>query len=107
MRNESPDEKYFFNHDQENFINHGIQMGRDASNQLLSKHNMLVEPKKRYVITTNSHHHYRRWPDMIQYINAYLPEQIWVSDITFLRTVHGFIYLFLITDAFSKKIVFN
>lgn len=90
---------------QENFANHGIRMGRDALNTLLTKHNLLIEPKKRYVVTTNSHHHYRRWANMIKRVNAYLPEQIWVSDITYLRIKSKFIYLFLITDAYSRKIV--
>jgi len=90
---------------QDKFIHHGIHIGRDALHALLDKHDLLIESKKRYMITTNSHHHYRRWPDMVQRRQPYLAEQIWVSDITYLRTNQGFIYLFLITDAYSRKIV--
>lgn len=90
---------------EQNFQDHQITMGRDAFSSLLRKHDMLIQSKKRYVITTNSFHHYKKWPDLVNRTQATNPEHIWVSDITYLRTVTGFIYLFLITDAYSHKIV--
>jgi transposase InsO family protein len=89
----------------QNFQDHQIGMGRDGFSSLLRKHDMLIQSKKKYVVTTNSFHHYKKWSDLVNRTQATKPEQIWVSDITYLRTVPGFIYLFLITDAYSHKIV--
>lgn len=90
---------------EQNFQDHHIKMGRDAFSSLLKEHNMLIQSKRRYVVTTNSYHHFKKWSDLVNRTQAGKPEQIWVSDITYLRITTGFIYLFLITDAYSHKIV--
>ena len=87
------------------FEAHRINVGRDSFFAILKKHNLLIQSKRRYVFTTQSFHHYKKWPDLVQRRHPIKSEQIWVSDITYLRTNSGFIYLFLITDAFSRKIV--
>lgn len=84
---------------------HGITMGRDAFSRLMRDNGMLIHPRRRYVTTTISFHHYRKWPDMVNRTKPSRAEQVWVSDITYLRTDKGFIYLFLVTDAYSRKIV--
>lgn len=86
-------------------IEHNIHIGRDAFFVLLRKNDLLIQPKKRYTTTTFSYHHFRKWPDLVQRSKATMAEQIWVSDITYLRIASGFVYLFLITDAYSRKIV--
>ncbi len=80
-------------------------MGRDALFTLLASEHLLVQSRKRKHITTNSRHWYRRYPNLIKDIVPYRPDQIWVSDITYIRTKNEFLYLFLITDAYSKKIL--
>ncbi|UIR54711.1 IS3 family transposase [Sphingobacterium sp. SRCM116780] len=90
---------------QQNLKAHHITIGRDAFSRLIRDNGMLIYPKRRYVTTTMSYHHYRKWPDMISRAKPLMAEQVWVSDITYLRTGTGFIYLFLITDAYSRKIV--
>lgn len=84
---------------------HGISIGRDRFFALLKKHQLLVKRKKRYAVTTDSNHPYKKWADMVKGLSIQAPEQVWVSDITYLRTTHNFIYLSLITDAYSRKIV--
>jgi transposase InsO family protein len=84
---------------------HGIAIGRDRFFRLLREHNLLIKKRKRYVQTTWSDHPYKKWPDLTENIRVKAPEQLWVSDITYLRTESGFIYLSLITDAYSRKIV--
>lgn len=83
---------------------HNIKMGRDGLYRLLREHELLIVPRRKYVRTTQSWHHYKKWPDLLQDYRPYGPDQVWVSDITFLRTVNGFIYLSLITDAYSRVI---
>jgi putative transposase len=84
---------------------HGIHIGRDSFCALLREHGMLIKPSRRYVRTTNSNHHYRKWPDLTAHLQPEAADQLWVSDITYLRTSNGFVYLSLITDAYSRKIV--
>ncbi len=89
----------------DDFAAHNISIGRDSFFALLKKHDLLVRRKKRYVITTDSNHPYKKWLDLLKGLQIIAPEQVWVSDITYLRTTEGFVYLSLITDAYSRKIV--
>lgn len=84
---------------------HGIKIGRDAFFRLLGSNDLLVKRKRKYVLTTMSKHHFRKWSNLIQNLSIEQPEQLWVSDITYLRTERGFVYLCLITDAYSRKIM--
>ena len=84
---------------------HQIKMGRDLLFDLLRFHGLLIRRRKRMVKTTDSHHWLRRYPNLIVHLILTAPEQLWVSDITYIRTLEGFSYLSLITDAYSRKIV--
>lgn len=87
------------------FTSHNISMGRDRFFRLLRKYDLLVKRKKRYARTTMSDHHFKKWPDLTTQLQLTSIEQLWVSDITYLSTKNGFIYLSLITDAYSHKII--
>jgi len=82
-----------------------IKCGRDKLFALLKEFNLLVKPKRRYVQTTFSKHWLRKYPNLIYDFLPNAPEQLWVSDITYLKNKLGNSYLTLITDAFSRKIV--
>ena len=84
---------------------HNITMGRDQLFDLLRFHGLLIRRRKRMVKTTDSDHRYKRYPNLIIELEVTGPEQLWVSDLTYIRTVQGFSYLSLITDAYSRKIV--
>ena len=84
---------------------HGIKIGRDKLFDLLSEHELLVRKRRRRFITTDSNHPYRKYHNLIKELVPTAPEQLWVSDITYIRLLNGFCYLSLITDAYSKKIV--
>lgn len=90
---------------QEKVAAHGIKIGRDKFFGLLRENNLLVKRKRKYVVTTHSRHRFKKWPNLIERLVVNRPEQLWVSDITYLRTKSGFVYLFLITDAYSRKIM--
>ena len=85
----------------------GIIIGRDRLLSLLRANDMLVKRRKAYQRTTLSHHHYRAYDNLITDMVLTGPDQLYVSDITYLRIVDAFMYLFLITDAYSRKIVGN
>lgn len=82
-----------------------IKLGRDKLFALLRKNKMLVRPKKKYVRTTNSWHRFYKHPNRIKQLIINRPNQVWVSDITYIKLTRGHCYLALITDAYSRKIV--
>jgi putative transposase len=87
----------------------GIKIGRDAMFDVLRDASMLVRPLRAYHKTTNSRHFYRRHPNLLKdgpdQVVATGCEQVWVADITYLRTREQMVYVSLITDAYSRKIV--
>jgi putative transposase len=82
-----------------------LGVGRDRLFTILKANHMLIKPKKRYHVTTNSHHRFRKHRDLIDGLTPVMPEQIWVSDITYVGNRDYPMYLALVTDAYSKKIV--
>jgi len=66
---------------------------------------MLVKPKKASCKTTDSYHQFHTYNNLVKDMQVTAPNQVWVSDITYIRTVNGFCYLALITDMYSRKIV--
>ena len=59
----------------------------------------------RHYRTTDSNHNYRKYPNLILDLVPSRPNELWVSDITYVETEEGVCYLSLITDAYSHKIV--
>jgi putative transposase len=84
---------------------HGIKMGRDKLFDLLALHGMLIRRRRRLVKTTDSHHWLKKYPNLTSGLVIDASELLWVADITYIRTLEGFNYLSLITDAYSRKIV--
>jgi transposase InsO family protein len=83
----------------------GIEIGRDALFDMLRDNGLLVRRRRNGARTTNSSHWLRKYPNLIRHFEAMRPNRLWVSDITYLETGEGYLYLFLITDACSKKIL--
>ena len=79
-------------------------MGRDKFFDILRKRKMLVKRRKKYVTTTDSYHRFHKYKNKLKERLLTGPNQAYVSDITYLRTYEGFVYLFLQTDAWSRKI---
>lgn len=84
---------------------HQIKMGRDSFFDLLSVHNLLVRRRKRKVHTTMSFHWLRKYPNLIKDYIPQTPNRLWVSDITYWKVAGSFVYVSLITDAYSHMIV--
>lgn len=82
-----------------------LKVGRDRFFDWLREHDLLVRPKRNYVHTTQSNHRFWVHSNLTKNLVLSGPNQLWVSDITYLRTQEGFCYLALITDAYSRKIV--
>lgn len=86
---------------------HNIKIGRDKFFALLRQNNLLSTKKRYKTRTTFSYHHFHKYPNLIKELNPIRPNQVIVSDITYiwLREVENFCYLFLITDMYSRKIL--
>ncbi|XLS28750.1 IS3 family transposase [Flavobacteriaceae bacterium M23B6Z8] len=82
-----------------------LGVGRDRLFAILKANHMLIKPKRSYHITTNSHHRFRKHNNLIENLSINRPEQVWVADITYIGNRQNPMYLSLVTDAYSKKIM--
>lgn len=82
-----------------------LGVGRDKLFDILRANKLLIRPKRQYHITTNSHHRFRKHKNLIENLDLIKPEQVWVSEITYIGDRTTPQYLSLVTDAYSKKIV--
>lgn len=80
--------------------------GRDTFIGLLREKGLMLRLKKRrYAKTTDSEHGMKTYPNLIRAFVPSAPNQLWVSDITYVDTMFGFVFLTLITDAYTREIV--
>lgn len=87
-------------------LEHGISIGRDTLFTLLADRGLLVRKRRRKAPrTTNSNHWYEKYPDLAKFIMPAAPNEVWVSDITYITLESSFAYLSLITDAYSHMII--
>jgi len=84
---------------------HNVSIGRDYLFNLLSERGLLIRQRKRKAITTNSRHWMKKYSNLIKEMTITRPEQVWVSDITYIKMINQWGYLSLITDAYSRKII--
>ena len=83
----------------------GLSIGRDRFFSWLAARDLLVPQRKCRARTTNSRHPWKTYQNRVKGMDISAPDQVWVSDITYLRLQKGFCYLALVTDAYSRKIV--
>ena len=86
-------------------IKNGIKMGRDKFYAFMRNYNLLVKKTKRYHITTDSNHGFYKSEDLTVNLEINKAEQVFVSDITYIKLASQHAYLALVTDAYSKKIM--
>ncbi len=89
----------------EELAQEGVLLGRDRFFRTLKNQGLLLEPLPKAPRTTNSYHSLPVFRNLIKELEVTGPNQVWVSDITYLRTDEDFVYLSLITDQYSHKIV--
>lgn len=82
-----------------------FRLGRDRLFNILRDNGLLVKRKRKYIRTTNSNHRFWVYENLIKEVKVDYPNQILVGDITYLQTEEGFLYLALLTDVYSRKIV--
>ena len=87
------------------FQKNDLKIGRDQLFRILRENRLLIRRKKYSSRTTNSHHRFYKYGNIIKDMVINRPNQVWAADITYIRTIKGFCYLALIADMHSRKIV--
>lgn len=87
------------------FVAQGLKIGRNRLFEILREAGALIRKKRSYVRTTNSAHGFAIAMNHMRGLQIDRAHQVWVSDITYVRTRQGFVYVSLITDAYSRKII--
>lgn len=82
-----------------------LSIGRDKFFAILKANHLLIKPKRSYHVTTNSMHRFKKHSNLLLNISIERPNQVWVADITYIGRRENPVYLSLITDAYSKKIM--
>lgn len=82
-----------------------LKCGRDQLFSLMRYYGLQIKPRRKYTQTTMSKHWLKKWPNIIREKVINWPDEVWVSDITYIKTQQGNCYLNMITDAYSRKIM--
>lgn len=82
----------------------GWVINRKRTQRVMRHKEWLRKRKRKVRKTTNSEHSFPRYPNLVQDLAIVRPEQVWVSDITYIRLADGFVYLAVIMDVFTRNI---
>lgn len=83
----------------------GIVIGERRLRGVLAKFKLQIKPKRRFVRTTDSNHRHRIYPNVIKGLTVRRINQVWASDLTYIRIENGFVYLAVILDLYSRKVI--
>lgn len=83
---------------------YGYLVGRFRIRRLMRQHNLLQKVRQRRFPTTNSEHPFKRYVNLVQGLEINHPDQVWVCDITYIRLLHGFVFLAVVMDVFTRSI---
>ena len=84
----------------------GIRVGKERVRRLMQRHGLRARTKRKFVVTTDSRHSLPVAPDLVQ--RRFIPEapnELWSSDITYIATDEGWVYLAAVIDLFSRQVV--
>jgi transposase InsO family protein len=85
--------------------NRGTTVNKKRIQRLMQKHRLQRRPKRRYIRTTDSNHGFAVHPNLARKCIVTRPDQVWAADITYVRMVRGFVYVAILMDIFSRKII--
>lgn len=84
----------------------GFKVNRKRIHRLMRENRLLCRQKRRFrVYTTDSNHSYPIHPNRVKELEIIRPNQVWVADLTYIWIAGGFVYLAVILDAFSRKVI--
>ena len=83
----------------------GCQINHKKVLRLMRQSDLLCRVKRKWVKTTDSRHRFPRYPNLIKGMTISRLNQVWLSDITYIRIKTGFVYLAAILDALSRRVI--
>lgn len=83
----------------------GFGVNKKRVQRLLQKHHLQRKQRRRFVCTTDSNHGFSVYPNIIRDLVIDRPDQVWAADITYVRLVRGFVYVAVLLDLFSRKVI--
>lgn len=83
----------------------GITIGERKLRRILKKFDLHIRPKRKFVATTDSNHDYLVYPNLLEEMTIDGINQVWTADITYIRIANGFVYLAVVLDLFSRKVI--
>lgn len=83
----------------------GVKIGERKLRKVLSRFDLQIRPRKKFVVTTDSNHKHFVYPNLLPEMTLDNVNQVWASDITYIRINNGFIYLAVILDLYSRKVI--
>ena len=83
----------------------GERINHERVARITREQDLRVRPKRRFVVTTDSDHDGPIFPDLAKDMAPTGPDQLWVADLTYIRVLTGFVYLAVVLDAWSRRVV--
>jgi transposase InsO family protein len=84
----------------------GMRVGHNRVARLMRQHRIVPQTKRRYTVTTNSRHGFTLAPNLLnRNFHVAAPNRVWVTDITYVKADHGWLYVCVFIDLFSRSIV--
>lgn len=82
----------------------GWQINRKRTARMMKIMDLQAKKVVRKRRTTNSEHSFPRYPNLVESLVVQRPDEVWVADITYIRLKHGFVYLAVLMDVFTRAI---
>jgi len=86
-------------------LRNGFAVGQEKVRRILRSDNLLAVRRRKFVVTTDSNHRFRVHPNLAESMELSAINQLWVADITYLRLRQEFVFLAVVLDAFSRKVI--
>jgi putative transposase len=83
----------------------GMAVGEWVVRRILRTDNLLAVRKRKFVATTDSQHCFAVYPNLARYVEVKAINQLWVADITYVRLGHEFVYVAVVLDVYSRRVV--
>lgn len=97
--------RYGYRRIKQHFLREGVKVNEKRIRRIMKEHGLLPEIKRAYVTTTNSEHGFGVYPNLVKDRDVNGPNEVWVADITYIRIATCFVYLAIILDLFSRKVI--
>jgi putative transposase len=83
----------------------GWEVGVKRVRRIMKEDNLLAIGRRKFVVTSDTQHPFQVYPNLAQRLELTGIDQLWVADLTYVRLQREFVYLAVVLDAFSRKVI--